>query len=82
MSYQDFTERLNFADKGPDHAQKLHNRGRDRGYYYDNLCCYCANNDVDLTYISDDDFSAAADIMAMHGTSDLSTDHYYFWIDE
>jgi len=77
-----FTERLNFAEKGPYHAMKLHNRNRDNGYYYDNLNLYCAINDIDPDTISDNEFSAAADVMEMFGTDDLSTDHYYFWIDK
>ena len=78
-----FVEKLNFADSqgNADSAIKLHTR-RDHGYYYDNLCLYCANNDIDPAKIPDDEFSAAAEIMEMIGSPDLSTDHYYFWIDK
>lgn len=49
--------------------------------HYDTLCLYCADNDIDLSDISDEEFSSAADIMAEHGQSDKSMDTYFFWID-
>ena len=77
-----FTETLNFSQKKDnDRAIKLYSRTRDFGYYYDNLCLYCANNDINITEISDADFSSAVEIMESHGARDLSTDHYFFWID-
>jgi len=76
------SEKLNFSNnQDNDSAIKLHNRNRDIGYYFDNLCLYCANNDIDTDTISDDDFMACAEIMANHGSNDISTDLYYFWID-
>ena len=77
-----FTETLNFSSKQENStAIKLHNRNRDFGYYYDNLCLYCANNNVSLVDISDSVFSAAAETMNDFGIADKSTDHYFFWID-
>ena len=77
-----FTNRLNFSQKKEsESAIKLHNRNRDFGYYYDNLCLYCANNDIEIDNISDKAFSDAVDLMEMHSTNDISTDHYYFWIE-
>ena len=77
------TERLNFSQQTSNpSAIKLHNRNRGISYYYDNLCLYCADNDIDLGNVSDDEFMAAAEVMSGHGTLDLSTDHYFFWIDE
>jgi hypothetical protein len=77
-----FTEKLNFSIK-KEHpsAIRMHNRNRDFGYYYDNLCLYCANNDIDLQKINDDEFMAAANVMSDFGTKDLEIDHYFFWID-
>jgi len=62
-------------------AIKLHNRNRDYGYYYDNLCLYCANNYIDVSNVTDFDLNSCADIMQDFGVNDISTDHYYFWID-
>lgn len=76
-----FTETLNFSHKQEGNAIKLHNRNRDIDYYYDNLSLYCANNDIDISKVSDDEFMAAAEIMKDHGSKDLTTDHYYFSID-
>lgn len=77
-----FIEKLNFSrTKDNDDAIKLHNRNRDYGYYYDNLCLYCANNNIDPRKIDKAEFNGAVEVMEDHGTSDLSTDHYYFWID-
>jgi hypothetical protein len=73
--------KLNFSTSDhPDHAIKLHNRNRDIGYYYDNLCLYCANNNIDPKQY-ENQFMAAAEVMSEYGTNDLSIDHYYFWID-
>jgi len=49
--------------------------------HYETLCLYCANNDIDLKNIEDDDFFAASEIMQEHGQDDKSTDSYFFWID-
>jgi hypothetical protein len=77
-----FAETLNFStEKENPAAIKLHNRNRDIGYYYDNLSLYCANNDIDLSSVSDDDFMGAAEVMASFGSADTSTDYYFFWID-
>jgi len=77
-----FTDKLNFSqNNAPERAIKLYSKNRDLGYYYDNLCLYCANNDIDLDNIPDSEFSAAADIMQMHGEKDMSIDTFYFWID-
>ncbi len=77
-----FSQSLNFSQtKDNDSAFKLHSRNRDIGYYFENLCAYCANNDIDVKSITDSDFTSAADIMQAHGTDDLSIDYYFFWID-
>ena len=76
-----FTNKLNFSQKEENStAMKLRN-DKDLDYYYNNLCLYCADNDIDITNISDDEFMSAAEVMSNHGENDISTDHYYFWID-
>ena len=78
---KNFTETLNFSQKKENQtAIKLHNRNRDFNYYCYNLMLYCANNDIDISKISKDDFFAAVKIMRDHWCHDLSTDYYYFWI--
>ena len=49
--------------------------------HYETLCMYCANNDIDLDSVSDEDFEACSNIMENHGQADKSTDSYFFWID-
>jgi len=78
------SEKLNFtvsSNGTPDRSIKLYAKNRDYGYYYDNLCLYCANNDIELSNISDTDFSSAADIMSGFGSADSECVTYYFWID-
>ncbi len=75
------TDKLNFSQKQENYsAIKLHNRNRDIGYYFDNLCLYCDNNNIDLDKVSGDDFTVASEIMSDYGTNDISTDSFYFWI--
>jgi predicted methyltransferase len=31
--------------------------------FYDNLCLYCSNNNIDLTNISDDEFNACEELL-------------------
>lgn len=77
-----FTETLNFSSNSDaSSAIELYANNRDFGYYYDNLCLYCANNNIDINLISDDEFDAAAEIMMDHGTAKPEIQSYFFWID-
>jgi len=75
-----FSERLNFSTaKDNDSAieiKKWHDVN-----HYETLCLYCAENDIDISQVSDEDFMAASEVMAEHGQSDKGTDSYFFWID-
>lgn len=74
--------KLNFSTKPESvSAISLFSRGRDLGYYYDNLCLYCANNNIDLSETDDADFDSAAQILYEFGSNDFSTDRFLFWID-
>lgn len=78
-----FIEKLNFSEsesQAPERAIELFVNGRDIGYYYDNLCLYCADNDVDLTEVSSDEFYNAAEVMSQHASC-AGIDTYFFWID-
>ena len=72
------TEKLNFTtDKtqAPDNAFKL---GKVHPKY-NNLCLYCAENDINLDDISDADFDSAA--IAIENYQSSVEDYFYFWID-
>ena len=74
------TSRLNFSDiRDSDNAIEISKWGMSG--FYETLCCYCADNNIDLTNISDSDFDSAVIIMSEYGQADKSTDCYYFWID-
>lgn len=49
--------------------------------HYNTLCSYCADYDIDLSDVSDQCFSDAADLMEEHGQYDKSCDSYFFSID-
>jgi hypothetical protein len=72
--------RLNFSDKNGSSSSIEVKKWSDVNHY-DTLCKYCADNDIDLTTISDDDFYSCSEIMVNHGQHDKSTDAYFFWID-
>jgi len=77
---QTLSSRLNFSDyKQHDSAIKINKRRE--VHHYETLCCYCANNGIDVKNISDSDFTSASMILENYGKNDLSTDYYYFWID-
>lgn len=75
-----FLKRLKFSDKEENQRaikiRKWHNVA-----YYDTLCRYCADNDIDVNQISDEEFMSASEVMARHGQKNKKVDHYYFWID-
>ena len=80
MTNETLTSRFNFSDtKDNDFAIEVSKWGFSG--FYETLCCYCADNNVDLTDISDSDFDSAVCTMEQYGQSDKSTDCYYFWID-
>jgi hypothetical protein len=76
---QTLSSRLNFSDYQHDSAVKI-NKRKDVNYY-ETLCCYCADNSIDLKNIKDTDFTSAAMILESYAQNDLSCDYYYFWID-
>jgi hypothetical protein len=75
-----FIESLNFSSSD-DNSNAIEIKKWNDVNHYETLCQYCANNDIDLTDVSDDDFYAASELMADHGQADKSTDSYFFWID-
>lgn len=74
------TEKLNFSDQKQSESAIKIKKWHDVNHY-ETLCMYVADNDIDITSVSDDDFYAASEVMAQHGQQDKSTDHYWFWID-
>ena len=76
------TERLNFSDKAENGNAVKIDRRRDVNYY-ETLCLYCANNDINLDAITDADFDSAGIALENHGKLIRSEngDIFYFWID-
>lgn len=73
-------ERLNFSDsKDNDAAIKVSKLGDVN--YYETLRMYCADNDIDLNDIDDNDFYSASITMRDYGKDVKATDSYFFWID-
>ena len=80
MTNETLTSRLNFSDTR-DNGSAIEISKWGMSGFYETLCCYCADNDIDLTNIADSDFDSAAIVMSEYGQSDKSTDSYYFWIE-
>ena len=76
---ENFINRLNFSSK--EHHNSIEIKKWESVNHYERLCLYCAENNIDIKSVSEDDFGAASDLMADFGQSDKSTDSYYFWID-
>lgn len=73
-------EKLNFSDvEQVERAVKI-DRNKDVNVY-ETLCLYCAENDVDLNGISDEEFSSAVEIIENYGSKDAEIKEFYFWID-
>jgi len=74
------SSRLNFSQEDlHSNAVKIE-KNKDINFY-ETLCLYCADNSIDLTEISESDFSSASMILENYGRDDLSEDYFYFWID-
>ena len=72
-------ERLNFSDTKADgsiEVKKWHDVN-----FYETLCLYCADNEIDLSSVSDDDFDGAVIVMEDYGQADKQNETYFFWID-
>jgi hypothetical protein len=76
------SERLNFSEREEkEHAVKI-DRRKDISYY-ETLCAYCANNDIDLTKVDDGDFDSAVFLLKEYGSANkFGPEIYYFWIDD
>lgn len=74
------TGRLNFSSREQASATKIH-KWSDVNYY-DTLCLMCAEQDIDLSDVDDNDFDCSVSTMASHGQDDKTEDYYYVWIDE
>jgi hypothetical protein len=74
------SERLNFSLK-KEHESAVNIRKWCDVNFYETLSLYCADNDINLSLYSSDDFDAAVTTLEIFGQFDKSIDHYYFWID-
>jgi hypothetical protein len=73
------SKRLNFSLK-KDHASAIRVDKWTDVAYYETLCKYCADNDINVAVYSDRDFNGAVEALKTYGQHDKSVDHYYFWI--
>lgn len=73
------TENLNFSltDDNMRSIQIDPTRGVN---FYDTLCLYCANNDVNLSSVINSDFDSAVIAMESYGAANPLP--YFFWIEE
>jgi hypothetical protein len=74
------SERLNFSNN-EDNSKAIEIKKWHSVNHYETLCKYCADNDIELKSIEDSDFDSAVLIMEDMGQADISTDSYFFWID-
>ena len=74
-----FLESLNFS-ASKDNSSAIEIRKWHDVDYYETLCMYCADNDIDLSRVSDEEFFAAAETMSQHEQIDKSKAAYFFWI--
>ena len=74
------SEKLNFSNT-QDNDSAIEINKFSSVNFFDTLCLYCADNDIDIYDVDDNDFAGCADIMESHGQADKSTDFYFFWID-
>ena len=76
--------RLNLTtNKKEAHADAIELDTRRDIAYYDTLCLYCAENNIDLSDISDDDFMQTSEAIEEYSkASRKAYDRIYFWIDK
>lgn len=48
--------------------------------YFETLCKYVADHDIEITAYEAVEFEAVSKMMKLYGSHDRSCDHYYFWI--
>jgi hypothetical protein len=75
-----FSERLNFSSKKEHKSAVKINKWHDVNFY-ETLCLYCADNEINLMMYSANDFDGAVKTLETYGQADKSEDFYYFWID-
>lgn len=74
------SEKLNFSERsGPERSIKIDPR-RDVNYY-ETLCLYCAENDINLNNLEQEEIDAAVNIIENYGSAELKREPFYFWID-
>ena len=49
--------------------------------YYETLCKYCADNNIDLKNVSNNEFDGCVELLKEHGSFDITIEKFYFWID-
>ena len=72
------SEKLNFSQKEIENSFKIDKR-KDVNFY-ETLCAYCANYDINLKNVTDEDFDSAVEILKNYGSNHLEFNHYFFSI--
>jgi len=72
-------ERINFSLKKEHESAIKVNKWTDVAYY-ETLCKYVSDNEINVMLYSARDFDAAVEILETYGQYDKSVDYYYFWI--
>lgn len=80
VNHKTLAERLNFSLKKENDSCVKVNKWRDVNYH-ETLSLYCADNDIDLSLYTDNDFDGAVETLKSFGKDDKEYDCYYFWID-
>lgn len=75
------SEKLNFSTRRLNDESIEIDKRRDINLY-ETLCLYCADNDINLCEVSEEEFDAACEVLKMHGSEDMSSDTFFFWIDK
>ncbi len=73
-------ERIRFTDIKNSKTMKVLKWKHPHGY--DILSLYCADHNIDLSNVSDDDFENASAVIEGFGQSDKTINSFYFWIDQ
>ena len=80
MKIVNFVEKLNFS-QSPENSNAIEIRKWHNTNFYETLCQYCSDHNINTNSVDDMEFMSAVQIMAEYAQSDKSTDSYYFWID-
>lgn len=81
-----FTEYLNLtidAKLASNHLDAVKLNTRKDINFYDTLCLYCADNNIQAQLIDDDQFDSVVDLIREYKIASVKEfDYVYFWLDD